>query len=67
MRDVILTAGRDLADRGGDDVAGLGEPAVRLDLLEVPPRLLGQLLGQRLDEPRTSGRVEHPAQMRFLQ
>ena len=51
MGDVVAALVTHLGDRRGDEVTGLDEAAIRLDLLEVRPRLLGELLGEVLDEP----------------
>ena len=56
-----------LGDLLGDEVAGRDEAALRLDLLEVLPRLVGELLGEVLDEPGAARRVEHPTEVRLLQ
>ena len=49
--DVVAAPVAHLGDRRGDEVAGFDEAAIRLDLLEVRPRRLGELLGEVLDEP----------------
>ncbi len=61
MRDVVGAAGRYLGDLAGNEVTGVDETPVRLDRLEMPPGLLGQLVGEVLDEPRTARGVQHPS------
>ncbi len=67
MSDVVRPAVTHLGDLLGDEVAGLGETATRLDVLQVLPGLPGEGRGEVLDEPRSAGRVQHPTDMRFLQ
>ncbi len=69
VRDVVGAALGHLGDRRGDkiDFERLDEPAAGFDVPEVLPRLFGQLPGEVFDEPRSAGRVEHPADMGFLQ
>lgn len=67
MRDVVGAPGGDLGDLLGEVVVGRDEPAAGFDVLEVFPRLFGQLGGQVLDEPGAAGRVEHAADVRLLE
>src|SRR6478736_3274893 len=67
VRDVVDPAVAHLGDLLGDKVAGLDEAAPLLDLPEMRPRLLGELLGEVLNEPRACRRIEHPPDMGLLQ
>ena len=67
MRDVVDPAVAHLGDLLGDELPGLDEAAPLLDLPEMRPRLLGEPLGEVLNEPRPGRGIEHPPDMGFLQ
>ena len=67
VRDVVAATVGHLRDLADDVVRGLHESAARLDVLEVLPRLLGELLGEVLDKPRPARGIEHPADVGFLE
>ena len=67
VRDVVDPAVAHLGDLLGDEVPGLDEAAPLLDLPEMRPRLLGEPLGEVLNEPRPGRGIEHPPDMGFLQ
>src|ERR1700744_3706125 len=67
MRDVVGALCRDLADLVGDVVARRADAALLRDGWEVLPGRLGELLGQVLDEPRPTRRIQNPADMRLFQ
>ena len=59
--------GTHLFDLLGNEPPGLDEAAAFFDRLEVLPRLLGQLFGEILNEPRPGHGIEHPPDVAFLQ
>ena len=54
-------------DALGQQPGGRREPAGRLDLLHERPRGAGELVGERLDEPRAAGGVEDLVEVGLLE